>query len=69
MMDTLMDRCVAGDILPESIEDAILDAVDEWHNSKGTLPLDRYLGLTWDEYGRWIKGIDLFEDIVKERKG
>jgi len=34
------------------------DAVEEWHNSKSNLPLLDYLGMSREQFGRFIKGPD-----------
>lgn len=35
----------------------IHDRIDTWHETPNDgVPLHEYLGFTWDEYGRWVKG-------------
>lgn len=34
------------------------DGITAWHESDSELPLYTYLGMTWDEYRRWV-GCDL----------
>lgn len=36
--------------------------VDQWHETPGiTVSLHDYLGLTWEEYGQWVRDCDLPE--------
>ncbi len=33
------------------------DRIDEWHDSPGEgRELHEHLGMTWDEYKRWVSG-------------
>lgn len=51
-MSTVIDRMLAGE--QPATQDALFDAVDDWHNGDSKLPLHEYLGFTWDEYARWV---------------
>ena len=32
------------------------DLIEEWHNTEGDgIPLHEFLGMTWDEYKRWVE--------------
>ena len=43
-----------------AIESLFEDAVDDWHEHySGELSLREYLGLTNEEYNRWLKGVNL----------
>lgn len=35
------------------------DLVDEWYSSDTNMPLWQYLGMTYDEYERWVKTSEL----------
>jgi hypothetical protein len=37
-------------LTPEAIDDLI----DLWHDSDDPRPLHAFLGMTWDEYKRWV---------------
>lgn len=59
----------------EDLNKAILDAVDSWHNYAVTIPDDvdgysihLFLGMTWEEYGRWVEKPDQLADIVARRR-
>lgn len=39
----------------DEMEDAIDDLIDRWHNGEGPEHLHDWLGMTWDEYGRWVR--------------
>lgn len=38
-------------------EKTLDDLIEEWHNSgpEETRPLHEFLGMTWEEYGLWVK--------------
>jgi hypothetical protein len=38
-------------------EKTLDDLIEEWHNSgpEETRPLHEFLGMTWEEYGCWVK--------------
>lgn len=69
-MKNFMERAIAGEI--EDLEEALDDAIDEWH----ALPDDGavgdtihlYLGMTWQEYARWVKDPKSLEDIINKRR-
>jgi len=41
--------------------------VAKWHESDSSLSLRQYLGLTEEQYGAFIKGVDLAQDAEKGR--
>ena len=44
------------------------DYIDLWHDGDGDgKKLHEYLGMTWEEYGRWLRGARL-EDIFNMEK-
>lgn len=50
------------------------DLIKKWHDSGSSLPLNEYLGMTWNEYCQWVKEEQLppeIEDQINEslRKG
>lgn len=64
MDTTFIGQCVAG---TASIDD-MDDHVDRWHDGDSPLELHEYLGLTWDEYGRWVKDPESLGRLVTERR-
>lgn len=51
-MTTFVDDVVAG----RTTLDALDDYIDRWHDGEGRgSALHDFLGLTWEEYGAWIK--------------
>lgn len=38
-------------------EKEINDLIDQWHAGDGKIPLHEFLGMTWDEYCKWVKGV------------
>jgi len=39
----------------ESRAEDIYNFIDQWHESDATMPLPEYLGMTADEYVRWLE--------------
>lgn len=33
----------------------VAERIAEWHASDSPLPLHEYLGMTWDQYHRWVQ--------------
>jgi hypothetical protein len=64
MSKTFMDRYLAGEVKPEAID----DFVDEWHEGKYTASLAEFLGMSDDEYWRWVKDANALPDIRAERE-
>jgi hypothetical protein len=64
MSKTFMDRYLAGEVEPEDID----DFVDEWHEGKYATALAEFLGLSDDEYWRWVKDSSVLPDIRAERE-
>ena len=52
--------------------DSIDDFVEQWHTSEGlgvhAPSLRDFLGLTQEEYGRWVRDHRALADILKERR-
>jgi hypothetical protein len=47
--------------------DQIDDFIETWHNSEEDISLIDFLGITEDQYARWIEGAEL-EDLFMEKK-
>lgn len=66
---TVVERLLSGWKHPEGANMAFNDALAEWHGDKkfaGTVY--EYMGLTKEEYGRWVMSAAAAEKIVEERK-
>ena len=64
MLSTFMDRYLAGEVDAEDID----DFVEEWHNREYATSLAEFLGLSDDEYWRWVKDANVLPDIRMERE-
>ena len=64
-MKTFMDALLAGEVTPDQIS----DHVGAWHESDSTQSLHEYLGMTEEEYSRWVMGtVDTLQKIIEERR-
>ena len=48
-MSNFIEKCLNGEALLDDID----DFVDEWHESKGNIPLYEFLGMKKSEYSLW----------------
>lgn len=64
-MATFIERCLAGEV--ESPDDAIGDVISAWHAGIASVSLPEYLGMTEDEYARWVERSVRVTDIVAAR--
>lgn len=48
----------------QALEHALNDAIDEWHASPGGLDLHVFLGMTSQEYVRWVQSPSSLREIV-----
>jgi hypothetical protein len=64
MARTFMDRYLAGEVPPEAID----DFVDAWHEGELTISLAEFLGLSDEEYWRWVKDANALPDIRAARE-
>lgn len=46
---------VINNTLDDWRQDSINDMIDEWHRSDSIAPLHEFLGLTLEEYKRWVE--------------
>jgi hypothetical protein len=72
---TFIDKCVLGEVT--NFNEEINDAIDEWHDAptrRSTchgsylLPLHEWLGMSWDEYNRWVQDASYLKIIIKNRR-
>jgi hypothetical protein len=64
MLRTFMERYLTGEV----DADAIDDFVEEWHKGEHAASLPEFLGLSDDEYWRWVKDANVLPDIRAERE-
>lgn len=58
-----MERYLAGEALPEEID----DYVDTWHRTPSGLQLNEFLGMSQEEYARWLRNPDALDEIANAR--
>ena len=58
--------CVEGKAKPENINEWI----DKWHEPLVAIPLSlhTYLGMTWEEYSRWVADASILPAIIEAHK-
>lgn len=61
---SFIDLCLSGECLLEDIHDFI----DEWHDGDYPNELHEFLGMSWDEYSRWVSNSYILPYIVKARR-
>lgn len=65
-MTTVMERAAAGAFATsEELEEALDDAVEEWHGAETDLGLPEWLGMTGEQYAGWVMDPSSIDDIVK----
>ena len=69
-MKPFLDRLLDGEVPLDQVNDQLDDAIAAWHLSgpKETRPLPEYLGMTEEEYSRWVENGRALLDIIKERR-
>ena len=53
-MATFIEKCLTGHAQPDQID----DYVQQWHEADTPLPLHTFLGLSREQYARWIEPTD-----------
>jgi len=48
--------------------DDINDSIDAWHAGSGEQPIYDFLGMTEEEYARWLRDPDALLQIARARK-
>ena len=61
---TFVEKCLSGSARPEEIE----DYVDFWHTGGDNRELYQYLGLTLEEYSRWVENPSTLDQILGAKK-
>lgn len=67
-MKTFLDTYRAGEIDDPPKE--ILDWIDRWHDSgqEVSIQLHEYLGMSWEDYGRWMQSDSYLTHILAAAK-
>lgn len=60
---SFIDLCVEGKALPEEIN----DYVAEWHASVSNQPIYDFLGMTQQEYRKWVRDPGTLSSIIMAR--
>jgi hypothetical protein len=64
MSRTFMERYLADEVGAKDID----DFVEEWHEGEYAASLAEFLGLSDDEYWRWVKDANALPKIRAERE-
>lgn len=64
MKKSFMLALLDNEIGPEGID----DYVEDWHTSSTEVTLPEYLGMTDEEYSRWVYDANELQKIVQERR-
>lgn len=59
---TFIEACWNG----EAYADDIDAWIERWHKSPNEKPLHEFLGMTFEQYGRWVNNPGLLQSIVEE---
>jgi len=65
MQNDFVTLCALNLAKPEEIDDFIHD----WHTFPQVqgLPIEKHLGMTWEQYAEWVKDPDTIYTIVLKR--
>lgn len=58
------DKCLSGELRPADID----DAVEAWHNGDDGRSLPEFLGMTPEQYWRWVERPQDLGTILTERR-
>jgi hypothetical protein len=61
---TVLERLRSGKIPPILWNEAMDDALEEWHVTDTSLACYEFMGLTWEEYARWAEKPSAIYGIV-----
>ena len=61
-MMTFIQKCVKGLAKVDEVD----DYVEEWHFGHFDISLSEFLGMTDEEYGRWMVNGSILSDIIAE---
>lgn len=60
-MSNFIEKCLASTAAPDDIDDFI----DQWHANPGDQSLHGFLGMTKQEYARWLTDDSMLPVILK----
>ena len=63
-MSNFIQKCLSRETAPEEIDDFI----DQWHANPGRQSLHEFLGMSRDEYARWLADAASLPAIINSRK-
>ena len=61
---TFTEACIAGRADPAQIDEWI----EKWHTQPTDLELHEYLGLSLDEYGRWLRTPACLAELIETKR-
>ena len=64
LMSNYVDDCLDGKAKPKDID----RYVSAWHRSDTTQKVTEFLGLTFEEYGKWLMNEDSIVEIIEARR-
>jgi hypothetical protein len=64
MTKTFIEQYLAG----EAEADDIDDFIEEWHEGESAASLVEFLGLSEEEYWRWVRNANVLPEIRAERE-
>jgi hypothetical protein len=68
-MHHVIYKVLYGEIDIDDVDIAMDDAVEAWHLDRHTQQaIWEYLGMTHEEYGRWVENPRAILDIIEERR-
>ena len=62
--DTFIAKCIAGKAQTSDIDIYI----ERWYTSNTATRLYDYLGMSWEEYDRWMQTPDGLDEIIESRR-
>jgi len=63
-MSSFIQKCLSSEANPEDIDDFI----DQWHENPGNQTLYEFLGMTRNDYARWIADSSVLPAIINSHK-
>lgn len=64
-MNTFLEQARAGTVGAADVD----DFVERWHEGEGEGTLREFLGLTVEEYGRWLREPSALNEIIGAGQG
>lgn len=64
VQQSFVEAVLAGDATPDDVD----DFVDAWHASAENIGLAEFLGMTDEEYARWVENPEGLRAVLHSRK-